>query len=166
MSHQCWLCSGLSGLENCSGWSAQEENGGLWAPVQANHHSGWTVKKSKTEKKISFLLWESSGYGSFLFPNHSSKCKIKLYPSCILEPNVEISAMLLVSQGNFKIQGARVTYDIYSMMLLLRDTTFRCETEEKVNIVYHQMMIAICFCFWGLGRPSLSFRNGAKWRVK
>ena len=38
----------------------------------------------------------------------------------------------LIFQGNFKIQGARVTYDIYSMMLLLRDTTFRAEREGKV----------------------------------
>ena len=45
----------------------------------------------------------------------------------------------MLFQGNFKIQGARVTYDIYSMMLLLRDTTFRCEREEKVNIVNRQM---------------------------
>ena len=36
-------------------------------------------------------------------------------------------------QANFKIQGARVTYDIYSMMLLLRDITFRSEHEEKVT---------------------------------
>ena len=38
----------------------------------------------------------------------------------------------MIFQGNFKIQGARVTYDIYSMMLLLRDTTFRAEREGKV----------------------------------
>ena len=30
-----------------------------------------------------------------------------------------------------------MTYDIYSMMLLLRDTTFRCEREEKVSIICH-----------------------------
>ena len=30
-----------------------------------------------------------------------------------------------------------MTYDIYSMMLLLRDTTFRCEREEKVNFFCH-----------------------------
>ena len=36
-------------------------------------------------------------------------------------------------QANFKIQGARITYDIYSMMLLLRDITFRSEHEEKVK---------------------------------
>ena len=47
----------------------------------------------------------------------------------------------MLSQGNFKIQGARVTYDIYSMMLLLRDTTFRCEREEKVDIVSQQLIL-------------------------
>ena len=83
--------------------------------------------------------------------------------SCILEPNVEISAMLLVTQGNFKIQGARVTYDIYSMMLLLRDTTFRCEREEKVNIVYHQMILLLLLRTL---KTISFFRNVAKWRVK
>ena len=42
----------------------------------------------------------------------------------------------MIFQGNFKIQGARVTYDIYSMMLLLRDTTFRAEREGKVMFFY------------------------------
>ena len=41
-----------------------------------------------------------------------------------------------IFQGNFKIQGARVTYDIYSMMLLLRDTTFRAEREGKVMFFF------------------------------
>ena len=46
-----FLLSGLSRLENGSGRPAQEADGGFWDPIQANHHSGWTVKKSKTETK-------------------------------------------------------------------------------------------------------------------
>ena len=36
-------------------------------------------------------------------------------------------------QANFKIQGAKIQYDIYALCLRLRDTTFRAEHEEKVS---------------------------------
>ena len=35
-------------------------------------------------------------------------------------------------QANYKIQGAKIQYDIYALCLRLRDTTFRAEHEEKV----------------------------------
>ena len=35
-------------------------------------------------------------------------------------------------KNNYKIQGAKLQYDIYALLLRLRDTTFRAEHEEKV----------------------------------
>ena len=35
-------------------------------------------------------------------------------------------------KANYKIQGAKLQYDIYALCLRLRDTTFRAEHEEKV----------------------------------
>ena len=37
-------------------------------------------------------------------------------------------------KNNYKIQGAKLQYDIYALLLRLRDTTFRAEHEEKVCI--------------------------------
>ena len=61
----------------------------------------------------------------------------------------------MIFQGNFKIQGARVTYDIYSMMLLLRETTFRAEREGKVM-------------FFNISQNYMSFfyRNEAKLKLR
>ena len=61
----------------------------------------------------------------------------------------------MIFQGNFKIQGARVTYDIYSMMLLLRDTTFRAEREGKVMFFYISELHVIFF-----------YRNEAKLKLR
>ena len=36
-------------------------------------------------------------------------------------------------QANYKIQGAKLQYDIYALCLRLRDNTFRAEHEEKVS---------------------------------
>ena len=36
-------------------------------------------------------------------------------------------------KANYKIQGAKLQYDIYALCLRLRDTTFRAEHEEKVK---------------------------------
>ena len=47
-------------------------------------------------------------------------------------------------QANYKIQGAKLQYDIYALCLRLRDNTFRAEHEEKVNPTlanYHYSII-------------------------
>ena len=41
-------------------------------------------------------------------------------------------------QANYKIQGAKLQYDIYALCLRLRDNTFRAEHEEKVDISYSE----------------------------
>ena len=43
--------------------------------------------------------------------------------------------MSFLSQANYKIQGAKLQYDIYALCLRLRDTTFRAEHEEKVGMM-------------------------------
>lgn len=54
----------------------------------------------------------------------SKKVKIFLYIKCI--------TFLLPLKANYKIQGAKIQYDIYFLCLRLRDTTFKAEHEQKV----------------------------------
>ena len=47
-------------------------------------------------------------------------------------------------QANYKIQGAKLQYDIYALCLRLRDNTFRAEHEEKVSSfvdIYHLTLV-------------------------
>ena len=46
-------------------------------------------------------------------------------------------------QANYKIQGAKIQYDIYALCLRLRDTTFRAEHEEKVRLFFFLGIILI-----------------------
>ena len=62
----------------------------------------------------------------------------------IMLPNSELYSteanLLWIFQANFKIQAAKLAYEIYSMTQRLRYTTFRAENEEKVDFNDHEII--------------------------
>ena len=60
-------------------------------------------------------------------------------------PNSESNFFLSIFQANFKIQAAKLAYEIYSMTQRLRYTTFRAENEEKVEFNDHEIICNLSF---------------------
>ena len=56
------------------------------------------------------------------------------------ESNLAVLIFLSIFQANFKIQAAKLAYEIYSMTQRLRYTTFRAENEEKVKFNDHEII--------------------------
>ena len=57
---------------------------------------------------------------------------------------------MILFKANFKIQAAKLAYEIYSLTQRLRYTTFRAENEEKVSSYHHTYIKSVFFFSNGL----------------